>query len=177
MIDNWKTHFGSPQLYPVICETRNGRYFPVYFLQSCEREPEAALTSATTTSATLRKAVDAARSRFAAHWERFEHDMPPVKPCNGGVGDVDGCVVALGGGEALQFIAPLADDSDASILYDRVDQLVIEKMNGAHLAGSVLLEYELFGADNSFIADFASNPPGVCDCLFFAFFFKKKVLY
>lgn len=46
---------------------------------------------------------------------------------------------------------------DAERRFTRVEQLQIEKMTVRHLPGSVLLEYELFGADNSLIADFANQ--------------------
>jgi hypothetical protein len=175
LIDNWKTHFGAPQNYPAICEVReNQHYYPIWFLESTPIEQTKAVddnndvvprpttaTSSTSTTAnsTVKKAVDTARSLFSVKWCRFSGETPPVRP----VLDENASVLELGDARiALQFVTPTPVDKDVKY-FDHVEQLQIEKIAARHLIGCVMLEYELFGGEHSFVADFATgSAEGFC---------------
>lgn len=169
LIDVWKTHFGAPQNYPAICQVRENRYYPIWYLESTpivvdnpttnnndDDNPTTTSTTATTaTNSSVKKAVDTAKSLYSVRWCRFSGDTPAVRP----VLDENASVLELGtdAENTLQFVTSSTESSDDKKYFDHVDQLVIEKIKPHHLIGCVLLEYELFGGEHSFVADFASG--------------------
>jgi hypothetical protein len=185
LCDRWKTHFGAVQHSPVIVERivegKYERLYPVYVLEWSELE-KVGVTGAGS------KAADVARSACDAHWTKLEVPGVPVRLLT----DEYGTARWLDIGDELRWLTPLDARRDEELLqsaaassstrFDDVAQLQVERIEPRHLPGLLLLEYELFGTDNTLVEDFVScDAAGYCAIdsvtlyCFFLFFWSVTI--
>lgn len=161
LVDRWKTHFGAVQESPIVAERvieqSRERIYPRFILEWQAIVDNCGGVTSENSAAAV-KAADIARSKCRATWKTLPEAAVPVRCVNDEYGNRRWIDI----GEQLLFMSPLNQQctdssSPPSPLFDRVEQLSIERMEPHHLPGCLLIEYELFGDENSLLVDFATE--------------------